>query len=132
MNVCHIIGNLTNDPEIRTVQTALGDQQVANFTVAVNRRHKDREYSDYFRVGVWGKSAENAAKYLSKGKKVAVTGVVTAQAYKAKDGTVRAQLEIQPVQMLEYLTPGGGRSDEPAAETGGGGFTQVEDDELPF
>lgn len=128
MNVCHIIGNLVADPELRTAQTAGGENQVANFTVAVNRRHKEREYVDYFRVGVWGKSAENAMKYLKKGKKVAVTGVVTARAYTSRDGAVRAQLEIGPVSLVEYLTPGGKKDDS----EGGGGFTETEDDDLPF
>jgi len=140
MNIVHIIGNLTANPESRVVQGANGENTVCNFTVAVNRLAKGQKVADYFRVTVWNRQAENAMKYLAKGRQVAVTGTVTGQAYISREGQARCSLEIIDVRELQYL---GGRQEsgaapagqaEPAGQTMAGGYTQVDldDSELPF
>lgn len=103
MNKLVIIGNLTANPETRYVDTASGQHVVCNFTVAVNRVVRDRKLTEYFRVSCWDRQADNAAKYLSKGSKVAVTGPVTARGYTSRDGTAKASLEI-PAEVIEYLS----------------------------
>ncbi|MBQ6400291.1 MAG: single-stranded DNA-binding protein [Clostridia bacterium] len=143
MNRLTIIGNLTNDPELRT--TPSGDT-VCSFGVAVNRRGRrdaqgnPQEQTDFFRVSAWRQQGENCAKYLSKGRKVAVVGPVTARAYQANDGTLRASMEINATD-VEFLSSrndelGGGYAapavPAPAAEPQAAGFTAVETDELPF
>ncbi len=146
MNRLTIIGNLTNDPELRT--TPSGDS-VCSFGVAVNRRGRrdaqgnQAEQTDFFRVSVWRQQGENCAKYLAKGRKVAVVGAVTARAYQANDGTLRASMEVNATE-VEFLSSrnddgmGGGYSapsvavPAPAAEPQAAGFTAVETDELPF
>lgn len=147
MNKLVIIGNLTANPETRYVDTASGQQMVCNFTVAVNRVVRDRKLTDYFRVSCWNRQADNAAKYLSKGSKVAVTGPVTARAYQARDGSARASLEI-PAETIEYLSSRNENSQDPAApahdqyaqqgqysQADIDGFMQIPpgiDEELPF
>jgi single-strand DNA-binding protein len=103
MNKLTIIGNLTRDPESRTVGDA---DTVCTFTVAVNRRaHKDHPEADYFRVSAWNRLGEIARQYLTKGKKVAVTGPVAVSSYEAKDGGgTRFQLEVR-ADDLELLSP---------------------------
>jgi len=101
-----IIGNLTANPESRFVDTATGSQNVCNFTVATNRIIRGNKTAEYFRVSLWNKQADNAMKYLSKGSKVCVIGTVTARAYTAQDGTLRASLEVQGVE-VEYLSSSG-------------------------
>ena len=143
MNRLTIIGNLTNDPELRTTQS--GDN-VCSFGVAVNRRSRrdaqgnQQEQVDYFRVSAWRQLGENCAKYLSKGRKVAVVGPVSVHTYQANDGTTRASMDIVATD-VEFLSS---RSDDaagapvvsaapiPAAEPQAAGFTAVETDELPF
>ena len=98
MNQLTIIGNLTRDPETREVKS--GDN-VTTFTVAVNRNQED---ADFFRVSVWGNMGDNCAKYLEKGKKVAVVGSVSAHAYEDKDGNPAASLEVSAVR-VEFLSP---------------------------
>lgn len=138
MNVVHIIGNLTADPQKRTAITQKGAVTVCDFTVAVNRYDKGKETSAFFRVTLWGNMAENAAKYLSKGKKVAVTGAVEASAYTGKDGKPKASLEITQVKNIEYLS---GRQPEAESESQQedaarqeeqSRFVQVDDEDLPF
>lgn len=98
MNQLTIIGNLTRDPETRTIKD--GDS-VTNFTVAVNRSSGD---ADFFRVACWGTLGENCAKFLSKGKKVAVIGSVYASAYSDSDGNPAASLEVSAAR-VEFLSP---------------------------
>ena len=141
MNKLTIIGNLTRDPELRTVSTG---SQVCSFTVAVNRRAKagTQPEADFFRVSAWNQLGENCNKYLAKGRKVCVIGPVSARTYQANDGTTRVSLEVQGDD-VEFLS---GRNDDaqggyapapalaaaPAPTAQNSGFTAVETDELPF
>lgn len=127
MNKAMIIGNLARDPELRSTPNGIA---VCTFTVAVNRRKQNAEAgqpeADYFRVTAWRQLGENAARYLTKGKKVAVVGPVGLNLYQGQDGQQRASLEIT-AEDIEYLSPREQAGAVPA------GFTQVSDDEeLPF
>lgn len=103
MNKATIIGNLTDNPQGRVVKTANGTQNVCDFTVATNRFVRGQKRATFFRVSCWGKQAENAMKYLLKGRKVAVVGPVEASAYIAQDGSARARLEVYADE-IEYLS----------------------------
>ncbi len=117
MNKTIIIGNLTHDPELRATQDGI---PVCNFTVAVNRRARSgQQNTDYFRVTAWRALGENCAKYLAKGRKVSVTGPVSARAYNGNDGQIHATLELT-AEDVEFLTP---RGNTPAS-----GFTPADDD----
>lgn len=122
MNRLTIIGNLTRDPETRATATG---KTVCAFTVAVNRRGKDQG-ADYFRVSAWDKLGENCQRFLAKGRKVAVVGAVSVSTYDGQDGKTRANLEVV-AQDVEFLSP-----QEAASKHADPGFTQVDDEELPF
>ena len=138
MNSLTIIGNVTRTPE--TAATPTG-KRVCNFSVAVNRKVGGQDTVDFFRVTAWETLGDNCARYLDKGRKVAVRGPVSARAYIANDGTPRATLEMT-AQEVEFL---GGSA---TAEQGGGyeqqerqaiqqeaqnaGFTAVDTNDLPF
>lgn len=141
MNKVFIVGNLTRDPELRSTRDGIS---VCSFTVAVNRRVRNAEAgqpeADFFRITAWRQLGENCAKYLAKGRKVSVTGSVSASAYTAQDGSARASLEVT-ADDVEFLTPRGEVGDMPAAPRAqapapaapqSNGFVQVDDDELPF
>ena len=131
MNKTIIIGNLTRDPEWRDINPELG---CCTFTVAVNRRVKkgDHPEADYFRVTAWRKLGELCASYLEKGRKVMVEGTISAHAYKDNKGEARGTLELT-AENVEFLSSRGqAASEPPAADDGGDGFTEVDDDELPF
>ena len=145
MNKLTIIGNLTRDPELRTTSAGIS---VCDFTVAVNRRvRRDAQNAqpeaDFFRVSAWRQLGENCAKFLAKGRKVAVVGPVSVRTYQASDGTTRASLEVtaDDVEFLSarndgdasagaYSAPAAAPAAEPQAAAPG--FTAVETDELPF
>lgn len=104
MNKLTIIGNLTADPELRTIPSGVS---VCTFTVAVNRRYssnKDDRQTDFFRVAAWRQLGENCSRYLAKGKKVCVVGEVSARAFEGKDGALRASLEVTADE-VEFLSP---------------------------
>lgn len=127
MNKLTIIGNLTRAPELRVTD---GGINVCTFTVAVNRRVKKDAHpeADYVRVTAWRELGNTCAKYLDKGRKVCVIGTVKAAAYIDNQGTARATLEMT-AEDVEFLTPRAQAGSPTATDAG---FTQVEDDDLPF
>ena len=98
-----IIGNLTADPKERTVNTSNGQKTVADFTVAVNSRRQNED-ATFIRVSAWDKLGENCAKWLIKGRKVAVRADnITARTYTRADGTAAASLEVT-ARDVEFLS----------------------------
>ena len=150
MNKVFLIGNLTRDPEMRTTQSGVN---LCSFTIAVNRRRSNnaeagQPEADFFRITAWRQLGDICGRYLAKGRKVAVTGTVSASAYVGQDGQARASLEVQ-ADDVEFLTPKGEGGDNvayqapaaaPAPRAGngygsapqGGGFVQGDEEELPF
>ena len=103
MNKLTIIGNLTRDPELRVTSQGIS---VCSFTVAVNRRNQKegQPEADFFRVTAWRQLGENCGKFLAKGRKVAVVGMVSVSTYQANDGSTRAQMEVT-ADDVEFLSP---------------------------
>ena len=136
MNRVILIGNLANDPESRTTQSGIAQ---CSFRLAVQRRFKgengERE-ADFLPVVCWRQTAEFAQRYLVKGRKVAVEGSIQTRSYDAQDGSKRYVTEI----IADSVEAVGGREDgaqgAQRAQQGGqdhqSGFTEVDDDELPF
>ena len=105
----------------------------------MNRRKKNENEpeADFFRVTAWRERGEMCAKYLDKGRKVAVIGPVTVSTYTGNDGTTRASLEVT-AEEVEFLSsrnenPAPAKESEPVIDPQTK-FQQVEisDDELPF
>ena len=125
MNKLTIIGNLTQKPELRVTSAGVS---VCSFTVAVNRRrtaNNQNPGADYFSVSAWRQLGENCAKFLDKGRKVAVVGAVSVRTYQAQDGTTRASLEVT-ADDVEFLPSASAPVD---AESG---MQIVETDEITF
>lgn len=113
MNKICIVGNLTRDPELRATEQG---NAVCSFTVAVNRRYRDQDGNtptDFIPVVVWRDLAENCAKYLAKGRKVAVSGALQIRSYTDRDGVKRWVSEIQANE-VDFLTPRGESSKDEA------------------
>ena len=103
MNKIILIGNLTNEPETRSVKNGA---TVCTFTIAVNRRFSDsngEKQTDFFRINAWRQLGEVCAKYLAKGRKVAVIGELQARIYEGKNGS-RMSLDVSADE-VEFLTP---------------------------
>ena len=142
MNKAILIGNLTRDPETTTTSSGIAK---CNFTVAVQRRFANAQgvrEADFIPVVCWRQTAELCARYLSKGRKVAVEGSIQTRSYDAQDGTKRYVTEIvaENVEFLSSRDEGSNGGFAPAAPApaprqaapAAGGFTEVDDDELPF
>ncbi len=96
-NQVTIVGNVTDDPELRFTPSGL---PVANFTVAVNSRvKKGDQWEDrndgFFRCSCWRDMAENVAESLQKGTRVMVVGRLQEQKWEDNDGGKRSRIEIQ-------------------------------------
>ena len=94
MNRVVLVGRLTRDPEMRT--TASGINQT-RFSLAVNRRppnqNGERE-ADFISCIAWRGTAEAIAKYLTKGRELAVEGSIRTGSYDAQDGTKRYTTDV--------------------------------------
>jgi single-strand DNA-binding protein len=122
-----IVGNLGRDPELSYLTSG---QAVCNLSVAANRRWTDRDSGEpqeevaWFRVSVWGKQAEAANQYLSKGRQVLVEGRLRPDPstggphiYARQDGTAGASFEVvaDRVQFLGGNGNGNGNNDDSKA-----------------
>jgi single-strand DNA-binding protein len=134
-----LVGNLGRDPELR--YTPQGTP-VCSFSMATNERRKDKtgemqDHTTWFRVTLWGRQAETASQYLTKGRPVYIEGRLRVEEWTDRDGKARHTLEVHATDM-QFI--GGGRSEEPpmeraAAATGGGAPSEqadLTDDDIPF
>lgn len=141
MNKIVLIGNLTRDPEVRSTPSGV---TVCTFTIAVNRRFASQggeKQTDFFRINVWRQLGETCARYLAKGRKVAVVGELQARTYEGNDGTTRMSLDVSADE-VEFLTPRGQQEDggqgAPATQRSDAdaqdfaGFTDIQADDIPF
>jgi len=124
LNKVMLIGNLTENPEMRTTSSG---QNVANFTVATNRRWKDqatgnyKEDSQFHRIVAWGKLAEICTQYMNKGMKVYIEGRLTTRSWDdQKTGQKRYMTEIVAENAI-MLSGGRGGGNQ---QTGGGNYQQ--------
>lgn len=131
-----LVGRLTRDPELRTTNTG---KNVANFSIAVDKRFKGGEgedTADFFRVSCWEKTAEFVANYLTKGRLVAVDGRLQSRKYQASDGTNREVVEVvaESVQGLDRPKDDAhaGAPAATAAVAAGAGAAPAEDEYDPF
>ena len=124
MNKLTLIGNLTKDPETRTTPNG---NTVCSFTVAVNRKKVSEPQTDFFRVNAWGKLGELCARFLGKGRKVAVVGELQARTYDNKDGKTMLSLDVVADE-VEFLAP----AEEPKkkAKENSDGYNKTAEDEL--
>jgi single-strand DNA-binding protein len=120
-----LVGNLGSDPEMRYTPSG---KAVTSFRMSTSRRYtttagENREETDWFRVSVWGKQAEQCNQYLGKGRQVYVEGRLHARNWEGQDGQMRTSLEVTADRVL-FL----GRQ-APAALPEEG---EVEPEDLPF
>jgi single-strand DNA-binding protein len=110
LNKALVIGNLTRDPELKSLPSGI---QVTSFSVATNRVWKDKngarqESADYHNIVVFGRQAETAAQYLKKGSSVLVEGRMQTRSWDGADGQKRYRTEIVADRVQFGPRPGGG------------------------
>jgi single-strand DNA-binding protein len=139
-----LVGNLGRDPELR--YTPQGTP-VCSFTLATNERRKDKagemqDQTTWFRVTLWGRQAETASQYLTKGRPVYIEGRLRVEEWTDRDGKPRHTIEVHATDM-QFI--GGQRSEEVHLEKAPSGepasahssepasaHTDISDDDVPF
>ena len=136
-----LVGNLGRDPELR--YTPQGTP-VCSFSMATNERRKDKtgemqDQTTWFRVTLWGRQAETASQYLTKGRPVYIEGRLRVEEWTDRDGKPRHTLEVHATDM-QFIGGGAARGGEEgapmerAAAAGGAPTEQADlaDDDIPF
>lgn len=135
LNKIQLIGNVGQEPQVRTA----GDQKVASFTLATTEKRKDKsgnpiQETEWHNIVIWGKLAEVAEKYVTKGTALYVEGKIKTEKY-TKDGQDRyvTRVVASSFQML------GGKQDNnapaqqrPQSTPLVNGVVEVDDNDLPF
>lgn len=137
-----LVGNLGRDPELR--YTPQGTP-VCSFSMATNERRKDKtgemqDHTTWFKVTLWGRQAETASQYLSKGRPIYIEGRLRVEEWTDRDGKPRHTLEVHAtdMQFIGSGAGGGGRDDAMAARASGPGeppamgHADPPDDDIPF
>ena len=125
--VITVIGNLTNDPELRFMPSG---SAVANFTIASTPRTFDRQSNDwkdgetlFLRASVWREAAENVAETLTKGTRVVAQGRLKSRSYDTKEGEKRTVMELEVDEIgpsLRYASAKVTRTQRSGGGNGGG------------
>jgi single-strand DNA-binding protein len=131
LNKIMLIGNLGRDPEMSYTPSG---KAITKFTVAVNRRSRDRdtgerrEETQWFNIVAWDQLAETCTQYLHKGSKVYLEGRMTSRKYTNKDGVEVTAWEVvlNEMQMLDPKGAEGGQGQR----VGAGDASDVDD--IPF
>jgi single-strand DNA-binding protein len=127
--VITVIGNLTNDPELRFTPSGAA---VANFTIASTPRTFDRQSNEwkdgetlFMRCSVWRDAAENVAESLQRGTRVLVSGRLRSRSYETKEGEKRTVVEMEVDEVgpsLRYATAKIAKTSRGGGGGGGGSF----------
>lgn len=142
VNKAILVGNLGRDPEIRSLPSG---QPVATFSLATSRRYRDRDgnrkdETEWHNIVCFGKQAEIAGQYLTKGKMIFVEGRIQTRSWDDKEGKKQYRTEIvcDNFQMLGSKGDGGGRAGgatpaaDPGYSGGEGAGDSLGDDDIPF
>ena len=121
---------MTADPELRSTNNGVS---VCSFRIAVNRRKPDAngdKVTDFFTINAWRTLADTCARFLAKGRKVAVIGELQPRQYQAKDGTTRMSLDVQADE-VEFMDSEKHKS-EPKPTVDPNTFEDISSDDIPF
>ncbi|MDA8596983.1 single-stranded DNA-binding protein [Candidatus Pacebacteria bacterium] len=133
LNKAMVYGNLTRDPELKSLPSGM---QVCSFSIATNRVYNDRdgnrqEQADYHNIAVFGKQAENSAKYLTKGSSAFVEGRLQTRSWEA-DGVKHYRTEIVADRVqFGPRSGGGGGGTAPANNAAPAGTGAEQSDKKP-
>lgn len=139
VNKVILIGNLGADPELRYTS---GNQAVADMRIATSRRWRDKngemqEDTQWHRIVVWGKQAEQCKEYLAKGRQVYIEGRLQTRQWEDRDGNKRYTTEVvaQTVQFLSNQRGGGGGGYDappPPSDRDAPPMDDLPEDDIPF
>ncbi len=104
LNKVILIGRVTRDPELKTTSNSM----VCKFTLASNHSiynkatNENKQEVGYFDCIAWGKTGEILAKYLTKGKRVAIEGSLRYSSWEGSDGKKRSKIEVY-IEQFQFI-----------------------------
>jgi len=137
LNLVTLIGNLTADPELKETQSGTAR---ARFSIAINRKWKNssgqlQDETTYVPIVVWDNNAKNCAKYIGKGRSVAVVGRLRIDSFENAEGERKKVVEVVATN-VQFLggNPTNRQSDaaEPAQSSTAPSPTPSDVEEVPF
>jgi single-strand DNA-binding protein len=119
-NKAIVLGNLTRDPETRTLPSG---QPVVNFSIATNRIYTDKEGNkqqtpEFHNIVAFGKLADICSRYLTKGKMVLIEGRIQTRSWQGQDGIKKYRTEIVAENMQMGPRSGEAMAQAPSAPAG--------------
>lgn len=138
MNTTIIMGNLTRDVELKYTQA---NKPVCQFSIAHNSKYKAgdgtmKEDVIFLDCEAWNATAENIAKFFTKGKPILVEGFLKQESWTGKDGTKKTKIKLK-VERFHFC--GGNKGDAPAAKPAptsaqvtNDGFEPIQPEDVPF
>lgn len=136
LNRAELIGNITNDIELR--YTANGTA-VTSFGVATNRRYRQgeewKEETNFHNVVVWAKQAETLAKFARKGTRLYISGRMQTRSWEGEDGkkNYKTELVADEISLLaRYEKSEGGSSSSSESKSAPAEEETIDPEDLPF
>lgn len=141
INKAILFGNLTRDPELRSLPSGMN---VCNFSIATNRVYRDRdgkkqEQTDFHNVVVFGRQADTVAQYLKKGSSAYVEGRMQTRSWDDKtsgEKKYRTEIVAERVQFGPRTGGGGKRAEQEEVSSNSSGIEYPKDDinpeDIPF
>ena len=135
MNQVILIGNLSSDPTHSTTPNGISR---CSFRMATQRKYANpqtgQREADFHNIVVWRQLADLCAKYLTKGRKCAVRGLIQYRSYTGQDGKTHSVTEVvaEEVKFLDSRQQEAAAPSAPEMPTTPEGYIPVEPDELPF
>src|SRR5690606_12075777 len=131
-----LMGNLTRDVELKYTPSNMA---VANIGLAINRRYKGKdgelkEETTFVDCEAWGYTAENMAKFFSKGRPIFIEGRLKLDTWQDKDGSNRSKLKVV-IEAFEFVDSksGSNSGSRPAAAHAASAGAQADaSDDIPF
>ncbi|MFN5952898.1 MAG: single-stranded DNA-binding protein [Dolichospermum sp.] len=100
INVVTLVGRVGGDPEMRFFDSG---KVKCRLTLAVNRRTREGDHTDWFNLELWGKTAEVAGNYVRKGKQIAVKGSLKFDSWSDRQTGVNRSSPVIHVEQLDLL-----------------------------
>lgn len=125
-----LIGRLTNNIELKEIQTQNGTMQIAEFGIAINpKSKKSKEEVLFMDCKVFGKQAEILNQYVEKGKRIAVEGDLVNESWTKQDGTKQSKIRVvvRDFEIIDFIEVEKSAQNEGAPE-----YQEPKFDEIPF
>lgn len=100
INVVHLIGRVGTDPDMKYFESG---SVKCKLTLAVNRRTKEGDHTDWFNLELWGKTAEIAGNYVRKGKQIAIKGSLKFDTWSDRTTGANRSSPVIHVDQLDLL-----------------------------